>query len=119
MKHIKLFTDVNPKVFEKIDFDDFEWEDENIDYTIKVGETFEYRIDVLPSTGYVWNKKLENDNVSVESKWLISSGRKEKTTYKIFRIKGESEGTCLITFSLKRGWEKKPIKTKIINVKVI
>ena len=34
MKHIKLFTDVNPKVFEEIDFDDFDWLEEEPDYKI-------------------------------------------------------------------------------------
>lgn len=90
---------------------------------LKVGEKVVVKAQTNPSTGYSWNKTVDDDcSVSIEKEEkedIYTDGRigapvMEKTT-----IVGDRIGSCTIAFDYSRSWEsERSIPKKIIfNVK--
>jgi len=69
-----------------------------------------------PTTGYDWTVETENDCVEVESLYMP-----DETDDKVtgaggiteFTITPKAAGTCTVTFSYERSWEKEPAEEKI------
>ncbi|MBO7409774.1 MAG: protease inhibitor I42 family protein [Candidatus Methanomethylophilaceae archaeon] len=88
--------------------------------SIKIGETFEWKLESNPSTGYSWQIRNVEEGITVESDFITKSDLCGAPGVQVLKIKSELAGTFTLLADYARPWENcEPLETKELVLDVL
>ena len=87
---------------------------------IKVGEKFNISLKGNPTTGYMWNYTIDNNDIIriVGDNYIANGGAPGSGGIRSWEIEGLKKGEEALIFKYKRAWENGSIKTVVYKIYV-
>ena len=90
---------------------------EAVKASIKIGETYEWKLESNPSTGYGWQIRNVEEGITVDSEFITKSDLCGAPGIQVLKIKAELAGTFRLMADYARPWEHcEPLETKRLEI---
>ncbi|MDD3471393.1 MAG: protease inhibitor I42 family protein [Syntrophaceae bacterium] len=88
---------------------------------VRVGESFDVKLDTNPSTGYQWDPIFDSQFVKLKSSSVEPSPGKllGAPTVVYFNFEALKAGETYLKFNYKRKWEPDPVRTQTMRVNIV
>ena len=87
---------------------------------VKVGETFEWKLEANPSTGYSWVVKTIEEGLTLSSEFHTDSDLCGAPGIQVLKIKADLAGTFRLMADYARPWEHcEPLESRELVLDVI
>ena len=93
---------------------------EAVKASIKIGETYEWKLESNPSTGYGWQIRNVEDGITVDSEFITKSDLCGAPGIQVLKIKAELAGTFRLMADYARPWEHcEPLESRELILEVL
>lgn len=93
--------------------------EENSDRVVPVRKKFAVDLEGIPGAGYMWGLSQHPEQIELVSQEVVSVSKEiGGPSTQRFTLVGNQPGDYLLTFELKRRWEKQPAETKELKIHV-
>ena len=88
--------------------------------SIKIGETYEWKLESNPSTGYSWQIRDVEEGIAVDSEFITKSDLCGAPGVQVLKIKAELAGTFRLMADYARPWEHcEPLESRELVLEVL
>jgi predicted secreted protein len=93
---------------------------EAVKASIKIGETYEWKLESNPSTGYGWQIRNVEEGITVDSEFITKSDLCGAPGIQVLKIKAELAGTFRLMADYARPWEHcDPLESRELVLEVL
>jgi len=93
---------------------------ETVKASIKIGETYEWKLESNPSTGYGWQIRNVEEGITVDSEFITKSDLCGAPGIQVLKIKAELAGTFRLMADYARPWEHcEPLESRELILEVL
>ncbi len=93
---------------------------EAVKASIKIGETYEWKLESNPSTGYSWQIRNVEEGITVDSEFITKSDLCGAPGIQVLKIKAELAGTFRLMADYARPWEHcEPLESRELILEVL
>lgn len=93
---------------------------EAVKASIKIGETYEWKLESNPSTGYGWQIRNVEEGITVDSEFITKSDLCGAPGIQVLKIKAELAGTFRLMADYARPWEHcEPLESRELILEVL
>ena len=93
---------------------------EAVKASIKIGETYEWKLESNPSTGYGWQIRNVEEGITVDSEFITKSDLCGAPGIQVLKIKADLAGTFRLMADYARPWEHcDPLESRELVLEVL
>ena len=86
---------------------------------MNIGETFEWKLESNPSTGYCWQIRNVEEGITVDSDFITKSDLCGAPGIQVLKIKSEIAGKFTLIADYARPWENcEPLETRKLELTI-